>query len=106
MINITFFKHEGELTGFDSSGHAGYADHGQDIVCAGISAILYAVANILDDMGANAYIEEEENRLRVKIVDRSYQDPAIQAVLRVAWMGADGIKQEYGKFLNIKSKEE
>ena len=106
MITITFFKRQGELLGFDSSGHAGYADPGEDIVCAGVSAILYAVANTLSERGANAYIEEGDNRLRVKIVDMSYQDPAIQAVLHVAWMGAIGIEEEYGKFLKIKSKEE
>ena len=106
MITITFFKRQGELLGFDSSGHAGYADHGEDIVCAGVSGILYAVANTLTDMGANVYIEEGDNHLRVKIVDMSYQDPVIQAVLHVAWMGAIGIEEEYGKFLKIKSKEE
>lgn len=106
MITITFFKRDGKLTGFDSSGHAGYADYGSDIVCAGVSGILYAVANTLSEMDANAYIEESDNRLRVKIVDQSFHEPAIQSVLKVAWMGAEGIQQEYGKFLKIKSKEE
>lgn len=106
MITITFFKRGDYLIGFDSTGHAGYADYGEDIVCAAVSGILYAVANTLSDMDVNAYIEESDNRLRVKIVDLSHQDPAVQSVLKVAWLGADGIKQEYGKFLNIKSKEE
>lgn len=106
MITITFFKRQGLLRGFDSSGHAGYADAGDDIVCAGVSAILYAVANTLEDLNANAFIEESDNRLQAKIVDESYNDPAIQSVLRVAWMGAIGIEEQYGKFLTIKSKEE
>lgn len=106
MITITFYKRRGALLGFDSSGHAGYEDAGKDIVCAGVSAILYAVANTLEDLQANAFIEERENRLRVKIVESSETDPAIQAVLRVAWLGAIGIEEQYGKFLTIKSKEE
>lgn len=106
MITITFFKRHAHLVGFDSTGHAGYAPAGEDIVCAGVSAILYAVANTLEDLKANAFIEESDNRLQVKVLDESFKDPAIQSVLRVAWMGAIGIEEQFGKFLRIKSKEE
>lgn len=106
MITITFFKRGDELIGFDSRGHAGFADPGQDIVCAAVSGILFAVASTLEDLAVNAYIEEGENHLQAKILDESYQDPAVQAVLRVAWMGAAGIKSNYGKYLEIKRKEE
>lgn len=40
MTKIELFRTgEGQICGFDASGHAGYADHGEDIVCAAISAI-------------------------------------------------------------------
>lgn len=31
------------------SGHAGYAAHGEDIVCAGVSAITYALLGMLEN---------------------------------------------------------
>ena len=40
MTKITIFRnHDGEYLGFDCLGHAGYADEGEDSVCAGISAM-------------------------------------------------------------------
>ena len=35
------------ITGFDCLGHAGYAEEGEDIVCAGISALVINTINSL-----------------------------------------------------------
>lgn len=42
MIRVYYTRGEGrhELT---INGHAGYAEHGKDIVCAGVSAIVFAL---------------------------------------------------------------
>ncbi len=49
MTKITIFRnHDGEYLGFDCLGHAGYADEGEDIVCAGISAL---VINTINSIG-------------------------------------------------------
>lgn len=39
MIQINVDMNSGDMT-IDVKGHAGYAPHGQDIVCAAVSAIL------------------------------------------------------------------
>lgn len=36
------------------SGHAGYAPAGQDIVCAAVSALMYALAGYLEETGQAA----------------------------------------------------
>ncbi|MFY9272078.1 MAG: ribosomal-processing cysteine protease Prp, partial [Thermacetogeniaceae bacterium] len=48
MIRATFFENSsGELQGFIVEGHAGYAPAGEDIVCAGVSALVQtAVAGL------------------------------------------------------------
>ena len=57
MITITFFAKEIEqdvkvnlesVTGFRIEGHAGYARHGKDIVCAGISALTIALTEAVN----------------------------------------------------------
>lgn len=45
MINITFYARDETLTGFKCEGHAGYAEHGKDIVCSAVSAVLIGVVN-------------------------------------------------------------
>ena len=43
---VTFWKRsDGALTGYEVSGHAGYADAGADIVCAAVSALTQATLN-------------------------------------------------------------
>ena len=46
MIRIRVTEREGGFT-VSAFGHAGYAPHGQDIVCAGVSALLYGLVFFL-----------------------------------------------------------
>ncbi len=39
MIRITFTCQGSEIQGFSVEGHAGFAPEGEDIYCAGVSAI-------------------------------------------------------------------
>ena len=50
MTNITFHTTKtGDYRGFTCEGHAGYADYGQDIVCASISVLVINTINSLED---------------------------------------------------------
>lgn len=49
MINITVKKRNGSYLDFSSRGHAGYAEKGQDIVCAAVSALIITTVNSLDE---------------------------------------------------------
>lgn len=49
MIEAVLYQNkEGELIGFKVEGHAGYADKGEDIVCAGVSALVLTTIQSLD----------------------------------------------------------
>ena len=48
MINITVKKRNGSYLDFLSKGHAGYAEEGQDIVCAAVSALIITTVNSLE----------------------------------------------------------
>lgn len=50
MITITVYGSSKTLTGFEVSGHAGYADKGYDIVCAAVSALATSCANGLEEL--------------------------------------------------------
>ena len=48
MTKITIFRNrDNEFLGFECLGHAGYAEEGEDIVCAGISALVINTVNSL-----------------------------------------------------------
>jgi hypothetical protein len=48
MIVITVKKQAGIYKSFTSSGHAGYAKSGEDIVCAAVSALIITTVNGLE----------------------------------------------------------
>lgn len=50
MIRIDYNR-EGDRHLLKVSGHAGYAEYGQDIVCAGVSAVSFALLGFLEAEG-------------------------------------------------------
>ena len=50
MIYAEFFTRQEKLYGFKISGHAGYADKGEDIVCASVSSAVQLVANTITEV--------------------------------------------------------
>ena len=48
MTKITFFRSGGSFYGFKEEGHTGYADEGQDILCAALSAMTMLIVNTIE----------------------------------------------------------
>jgi len=50
MIKCDICRQDGIVTGFHITGHAGAGEYGQDIVCAGVSAIVLTALGSLQEM--------------------------------------------------------
>ena len=62
MIKVVFYMKEGRLCGFQSSGHADYADQGEDIVCAGVSALVINCVNSIEKLTSDrADVKQKED---------------------------------------------
>ena len=63
MTSVTFLTEESRIIGFDAIGHSGFADAGEDIVCAAItSAVRLVDATVNEVMGLCASVKvDEEN---------------------------------------------
>lgn len=49
MIHVTIFENNRkECVGFQTEGHAGYKDEGQDIVCAAVSVLVINTINAIE----------------------------------------------------------
>jgi len=58
MTCVTFLTEEMRIVGFDATGHSGYAQEGEDIVCAAVtSAVRVVEATINDVMGLCAAVK-------------------------------------------------
>lgn len=61
MTSVTFLTEEARITGFDAVGHSGYAEAGEDIVCAAItSAVRLIDATVNEVMGLCASVKVDE----------------------------------------------
>ncbi|MBR3692415.1 MAG: ribosomal-processing cysteine protease Prp [Clostridia bacterium] len=85
---MALIRHSGRPAGFAVSGHSGYADAGEDILCAAISmAVSLAECQLNDVLGAGAevLVDEKKALIRVELPQKStdavYQKcaPALQA---------------------------
>ena len=59
MTEITLFWEEGALCGIEGRGHSGFADRGNDIVCAAVSSLLQALVLGLSDVAKKGSFECE-----------------------------------------------
>jgi len=61
MIRAEFFEKNREIVGFRVKDHSGYAESGEDIVCAAVSSAVQLTANLLEAMGFEPDVKLGEN---------------------------------------------
>ena len=70
MITAVFYKKGRKFSGFRVSGHAGYADYGQDIVCASVTSAVQLTANLItESFGIKAEAEAADNAVTLQIAE-------------------------------------
>ena len=50
MTTVTLLTEESRIIGFEVSGHSGYADAGEDIVCAAVTSAVRLVETTVNDV--------------------------------------------------------
>lgn len=109
MINVSIVRDSlGFIRQFSVEGHAGYAKHGQDIVCAAVSVTAYTAAGALEDLaGLKDCYSESEGRffcsIPLKITEKQKQTAGI--ILETMTIGFRQIELEYTKFLKVMEEE-
>ena len=68
MTTIRFRSEGNRIIGFDSQGHCGYAEEGEDIVCAGITSAIRLVATTVNDvLGLAASVKVNEKTTTISL---------------------------------------
>ncbi len=92
----------GVLVGFIIEGHADFAEHGQDIVCAGASAIAQAALLGLQDLlGEKVLFKREPGFLEVSMDLEDASEIRSQTIMRVLELGLQSIRQAYAGHIDI-----
>ncbi|MEH7886797.1 ribosomal-processing cysteine protease Prp [Bacillus sp. JJ1609] len=110
MIRATINRTKsGSIQSFTISGHAGFAAHGSDIVCAGVSAVSFgAVNSIISLTGITPDIEQgADGFLRCDIPDNLPEDTQekMQLLLEGMVVSLQTLERDYGKHIKITFKK-
>ena len=104
MTRCEFFTEDDRITGFTISGHSGYAEAGQDIICAAISAVVtMAEATINDVCGAKAKVrvKEDDARITLTLPASCDEEETVQAVLAGMMVTLMGMRDDYPDYIEV-----
>ena len=103
MIRAEIYQSEKQFRGFRVTGHAGYAESGQDIVCAAVTSACMLAANIITDGFRISAEAGAEDNVMLCITDKP--DEKAHAVLDMLVQQLDMIRGEYPDTITISFSE-
>ena len=104
MTRCEFFRENERITGFSVSGHSGYAEAGQDILCAAISAaVALTEATINDVCGGKAKVrvKEQDARITLTLPATCEEEDSIQAALAGLMLYLIGLRDDYPDYIEV-----
>ena len=108
MVRVTVFEERGTPVGFELTGHADAGAYGEDIVCAGISAITEtALLGVTDVLKLDAAWARQEGHLRCELSrETSPEDMAKAAIVfNTMIAGLTSLQRAYPKSLKFSYRE-
>ena len=109
MISAILYRKGGRYTGFRDRGHSGYAEHGQDIVCAAASVLEINCVNSLESLlgvRVSAEVEEETGLLSFDLPALEGEtEKGAQLLMGALGQGFSDLQEAYPGFVKFEIKE-
>ena len=86
------------------TGHANYADHGHDIVCAAISTISCMLANMAASVKREVTVQQREGFSHICI--NGQETTRLKGILDTIQTGYEAVAAEYPEYVQIIYQEE
>ena len=105
MTTVEFFTDaDNTLLGFHVRGHSGYAEEGEDIVCAAVSSAVIMTINTVTEIMRIKARESGENGEASLLIQKEDAE-ACQSILRGLRLHLLELEKQYGEFITIKFTE-
>ena len=103
MICITVTESDGEYISVESN--AGYAEEGQDIICAAVSALIVNTVNSVETLTEDLIISEAGDGYVYFSFPNGYSE-STALLVKSLLLGLESIRRDYGaQYLEIAFKE-
>jgi len=116
MTKVTFFKRNGVYYGFRETGHTGFGEAGDDILCAALSAMTMLIINTIEISYASRVdytIDEETTDITVKCLSAlpEYEKDekkrfAISGLFSAYFYQLNDMLEDYYDFIDVDEVEE
>lgn len=106
MITLRFWHEDGMITGFECSGHSGYAKKGYDIVCAAITTAVTLAECAINDVrkvGAAVMRNDEKATIALRLPQMTNKEDrdACETVLKALYLTVSMLSEEYSAYLRV-----
>ena len=102
MVNVSLLVKKEDIKGFEITGHADFDDYGKDIVCAGISTLVYTIINTIDQYTDQFEYSDNEELMRLFV---DYKSIEVKVILNTFKTGIETLVQSYGDYVKLNYKE-
>ncbi|MBR5226972.1 MAG: ribosomal-processing cysteine protease Prp [Clostridia bacterium] len=105
MTTIKIFKQKGKIKGFECSGHTGFGERGQDILCSAISTLVgschLGLSKVLG-FETDFKIDEENGYFALSIEENALENQSAQLLFEVFAESIKDLALDYQKFIKLK----
>ena len=109
MINVIVIKEKQTIKTIEATGHSGYAEEGQDIVCSAVSTLMETLANGLTEIvkaDVEVKVDETIPHLSVTLKESDKEKcKHAQVLMSSTLLGLKSVANGYRKFIKIKEKQ-
>lgn len=116
MTKITFFKRGGVYYGFEETGHTGFADSGQDVLCAALSSMTMLIVNAIEVVyGSSVNYDIDEKATNIKVTaygvfpeyeKDEYKRFAIAGLIEAYYLQLNDMMEDYYEYLDVGERED
>ena len=111
MTKVVFYRSNGVFWGFEETGHTGYGDAGEDILCSALSAMTLLIVNTVEiAYASNIDYDINEGATKIKVSSKAalpeFEDDerkryAVSGLFMAYYYQLNDLTLEYGDFLEV-----
>ena len=111
MTKVVFYRSGGAFWGFEETGHTGYGDAGEDILCSALSAMTMLIVNTVEiAYASNIDYDINEGATTIKVSSKAalpeFEDDerkryAVSGLFMAYYYQLNDLTLEYGDFLEV-----
>ena len=115
MTKVVFYRSNGVFWGFEETGHTGYGDAGEDILCSALSAMTMLIVNTVEiAYASNIDYDINEGATKIKVSSKAalpeFEDDerkryAVSGLFMSYFYQLSELREEYYDYLDVEVKD-